>query len=102
MVGVLALLVFGPDKLPGMARSVGKTLNQIKTMASEAKSEFDMELKTTDAKSEAETVKSDVSNGDLGDGRPRPSTEPSSSGAEQAPTEVQPRASQEPVLSAKS
>ena len=102
MVGVLALLVFGPDKLPGMARSIGKTLNQVKTMASEVKSEFDMELKTTDAERAADTVKPDVSSNDLGDDRPTPGTEPSSSGTEQTPTKVQPSSSQEPVLSTKS
>lgn len=42
VVGVLALLVFGPEKLPEMARSVGKGLAQMKSMASEMKSEFDL------------------------------------------------------------
>ena len=44
VVGVLALMVFGPDKLPDMARSVGRFVNQAKSMASEAKSEFDFSL----------------------------------------------------------
>jgi Tat protein translocase TatB subunit len=30
---VLALLIFGPDKLPGMARSVGKTISHFKREA---------------------------------------------------------------------
>lgn len=41
VVGVLALLVFGPDKLPEMARTVGKTFHQFKRMAADAKSQFD-------------------------------------------------------------
>lgn len=44
IVGVLALLVFGPEKLPEMGRSLGKGLAQIKKMASEVKSEFDLSL----------------------------------------------------------
>lgn len=48
VVGVLALLVFGPEKLPEMARSLGKGLTQLKRMASDAKSEFDMGLDATD------------------------------------------------------
>lgn len=48
VVGVLALLVFGPEKLPDMARSVGRAVNQLKTMASEAKSEFDIGVEDKD------------------------------------------------------
>lgn len=44
IVGVLALLVFGPEKLPEMGRSLGKGIAQIKKMASEVKSEFDLSL----------------------------------------------------------
>jgi sec-independent protein translocase protein TatA len=44
IVGVLALLVFGPEKLPEMGRSLGKGLTQLKRMASDVKSEFDMSL----------------------------------------------------------
>lgn len=44
VVGVLALLVFGPEKLPEMARTLGKGMTQLKRMASDAKAEFDMGL----------------------------------------------------------
>lgn len=44
VVAVLALLVFGPEKLPEMARSVGKGMTQLKRMASDAKAEFDSGL----------------------------------------------------------
>ncbi|MDQ3620488.1 MAG: twin-arginine translocase TatA/TatE family subunit [Actinomycetota bacterium] len=54
VVGVLALLVFGPDKLPEMARTAGKTLHQFKRMAADAKSQFD------DATTEDEEPKSDL------------------------------------------
>jgi Tat protein translocase TatB subunit len=55
VVGVLALLVFGPEKLPEMARSLGKGLTQLKRMASDAKSEFDMGLDTADEEKPATT-----------------------------------------------
>lgn len=42
VVGVLALLVFGPERLPEIGRSLGKALNQFKRMASDVKSEFDL------------------------------------------------------------
>ena len=44
VVAVLALLVFGPEKLPEMARSVGKGITQLKKIASDAKAEFDTGL----------------------------------------------------------
>lgn len=48
VVGVLALLVFGPEKLPEMARSLGKGLTQLKRAASEVKSEFALSLEDED------------------------------------------------------
>ncbi len=56
VVGILALMVFGPEKLPDMARSVGRFLNQVKTMASEAKSEFDMSIDDDKSKSTPSTA----------------------------------------------
>ncbi|HVL38951.1 MAG TPA: twin-arginine translocase TatA/TatE family subunit [Fimbriimonadaceae bacterium] len=44
IVGVLALLVFGPERLPEIGRSLGKGLSQFKKMASDVKSEFDFGL----------------------------------------------------------
>lgn len=48
VVGFVALLVFGPEKLPEMARSIGKGIDQMKTMASNLKSEFDTSLAEDD------------------------------------------------------
>lgn len=39
-VAVIALVVFGPDKLPGFARDIGKFLSQIKKTAEDLKGEF--------------------------------------------------------------
>jgi sec-independent protein translocase protein TatA len=44
VVGVFALIVFGPERLPEIGRSLGKGLHQMKKMASDVKSEFDMSL----------------------------------------------------------
>jgi sec-independent protein translocase protein TatB len=40
VVSVLALIVFGPDKLPEIARTVGGFLKQLRAMADDVKSEF--------------------------------------------------------------
>lgn len=48
VVAVLALIVFGPERLPDIARTVGRTLAQLRRMAADVKDEFsaglDMDL----------------------------------------------------------
>jgi sec-independent protein translocase protein TatB len=40
VVAVLALIVFGPQRLPEIARTVGRFLNEMRRMANEVKTEF--------------------------------------------------------------
>ena len=40
IVGAIALIVFGPQKLPEIARTVGNFLNHLRSMANEVRSEF--------------------------------------------------------------
>jgi Tat protein translocase TatB subunit len=40
VVSVLALIVFGPDKLPEIARTVGGFMKQLRAMADDVKEEF--------------------------------------------------------------
>ncbi|HWL65531.1 MAG TPA: Sec-independent protein translocase protein TatB [Actinomycetota bacterium] len=40
VVAMIALIVFGPEKLPGLARSIGRAMNELRRMASEVKTEF--------------------------------------------------------------
>lgn len=44
LVAVIALIVFGPERLPEIARTIGKTASQLRRMASEVKEEFEMGL----------------------------------------------------------
>ena len=41
---VLALLLFGPKKLPGIARQVGKALNEFKRASNEFKAQIEQEV----------------------------------------------------------
>jgi TatA/E family protein of Tat protein translocase len=50
MVGVLALVVFGPDKLPEMLRTAGKTLGEFRRISSSVKKEFKEGLLDDDEK----------------------------------------------------
>lgn len=40
LLGVVALIIFGPDRLPGMAAQAGRALRELRRMAEGAKSEL--------------------------------------------------------------
>jgi sec-independent protein translocase protein TatB len=44
VIGVLALLVVGPERLPGLARSLGRWLGQLRQMADGVRHEFQREI----------------------------------------------------------
>ena len=44
LVAALALVVFGPDKLPELARQMGRVIAEIRRISSEATSEFQRTL----------------------------------------------------------
>lgn len=48
VVAAIALIVFGPEKLPEMARSAARWLGQLRRMASDVRAEFDAELTVPD------------------------------------------------------
>lgn len=48
MIAAVALIVFGPQKLPEIARTVGRFMQQMRRMAAEVKSEFETGLDDPD------------------------------------------------------
>lgn len=44
VVAIIALIVFGPRRLPEIARSVGKAFSEFKRQASEVRDEFESSL----------------------------------------------------------
>jgi sec-independent protein translocase protein TatB len=46
-LGLIALVVFGPDKLPQLARDAGRTVRQLRAMAQAARTELKSELGDT-------------------------------------------------------
>ena len=50
MVSAIALIVFGPHRLPDIARQIGKAISELRRMASEVREEFsaDMSLDVDD------------------------------------------------------
>jgi len=50
LIGVVALVVIGPERLPGVARTVGKWLGKGKRMLRDVKADIDQELKAEELK----------------------------------------------------
>jgi sec-independent protein translocase protein TatB len=44
MIGVVALLVFGPDRLPEFARQAGRMVRQVRTLSRQARDDLRAEL----------------------------------------------------------
>jgi sec-independent protein translocase protein TatB len=47
ILGVIAMLVFGPDKLPQVARDAGRMLRQMRALAQQARADLKSELGDT-------------------------------------------------------
>jgi sec-independent protein translocase protein TatB len=45
VIGILALLILGPDRLPGAIRSTARTIRSVKGMAASFKTEIDEQLR---------------------------------------------------------
>ena len=54
-IGLLALMLFGPKKLPELGRTVGRAINEFRRASSELKGTFDREMRNMER--EAEGVK---------------------------------------------
>ncbi|HEX2195955.1 MAG TPA: twin-arginine translocase TatA/TatE family subunit [Actinomycetota bacterium] len=48
-VAVIALVVFGPQRLPEIARNIGKAINEMRRMTAEMRSELREGMTTTDS-----------------------------------------------------
>jgi Tat protein translocase TatB subunit len=44
VVAVIALIVFGPEKLPDIARTIGRTAAELRRVASDVRDEFELGL----------------------------------------------------------
>ena len=50
LIGIVALVVIGPERLPGVAKTAGKWLGKGKRMLSDVKAEIDQEIKADELK----------------------------------------------------
>ena len=57
LILVVALLIFGPKKLPELARSLAKTIHAFKSTANDAKAALDKEIKDLETASKPRDTK---------------------------------------------
>ncbi len=62
LIFVIALIVFGPDRLPGMARQAGRYINQLRRLTQDARSEIQNLTKDLDIRDDLNSVKNDLLN----------------------------------------
>jgi Tat protein translocase TatB subunit len=60
VVGVIALIVFGPQKLPEIARSIGRAASELRRMASEVRDEFEAGINLEDRDEKEQAKKEEV------------------------------------------
>jgi TatA/E family protein of Tat protein translocase len=70
IIFIVALIVFGPRKLPELGRSLGKSLSEFKRASNELRSTLDEEIRLEDRRAEAAkaaAAAATASNNTLGD-----------------------------------
>lgn len=60
MVGLIALLVFGPERLPRVAKEAALWIKKARTMANSVKQEIDRELQLQDLKESMDKQKREM------------------------------------------
>jgi TatA/E family protein of Tat protein translocase len=53
---VLALIIFGPKKLPEIGRQIGRALNEFKRASNEFKSQIESEISNLDVETSRQTI----------------------------------------------
>ena len=60
VIFVIALVVFGPKKLPDLGRALGKGIAEFKRASQEVKDTIETEVRAAESKLDIEKLKSDV------------------------------------------
>jgi sec-independent protein translocase protein TatB len=77
VVGVIALIVFGPQKLPEIARSIGRAASELRRMASDVRDEFEAGINLEDREEKHEEEERVAEGGDAAPKADEAATSPS-------------------------
>jgi sec-independent protein translocase protein TatA len=70
IIMVIALLIFGPKKLPEIGRSIGKALREFKKSTEEIKDKFEEQIRADDFKEIQNDIKKGLSADEEGQKKP--------------------------------
>ena len=59
VIGIIALLIFGPRKLPELGRSLGKSIGEFKKASNELKSTLEEEIRMEEVKEERAKIQAE-------------------------------------------
>ena len=63
VIVILALLIFGPKKLPELGKQLGKTLKSLKKASNEFQNEIDQVMNEVDKEESTKSIESNQTNG---------------------------------------
>jgi TatA/E family protein of Tat protein translocase len=84
IIFVIALIIFGPRKLPELGRSLGKSLAEFKRASNELRSTLEEEIRLEEQRTALDAAKA------TSQAPPAPSASPSSAGSASAPHAEEP------------
>jgi sec-independent protein translocase protein TatA len=88
VIFVIALIIFGPRKLPELGRSLGKSIAEFKRASNELKSTLEEEIRLDEQRSNLEAAKAASAQAAAAPGAPVPTVQPAPQAVHQEAVKV--------------